>query len=288
MKKLTILLFVLFVTVGCQQQTGSGSIAFSRLTENYWQIWTIRPDGSGSRQLTTSLSDKRYPSWTKDGQKILFCNNNNQAFALELASSEEQHILSHLGMIGSVTESPKAAELLVVRYRTGMKDSSDLWLTSIDGENKRTLTREAGLQYDPTWSPDATEIAYISGQVFKDYELFIMDSDGTNKRRLTNNKALELLPTFSPDGKRIAYVSDITGNYEIWVIDINGRNAKQLTDTVGIDTRPCWSPDGTMILFVSNRSGELQLWIMNDDGSNPKQLTTSAQSIEPTWRTEIH
>lgn len=269
---------------GCRRGTLPGSIAFSRRTGDYWQIWTIHPDGRGGRQITTSPSDKRYPAWTGDGRRLLYRDNNNQAFVLHLATGQEDRILTTLGMIGSLAESPGGDRLLVVRFDATLKDHSNLWLTSMPGQEKRMLTRDAGLQYDPAWSPDGGSIAYISGHGYQTHELYFMDSDGTNKQRLTTNTALELLPAFSPDGNEIAYVSDVTGDFNIWVIDVDGSNARQLTGDDGIDTRPCWSPCGRNILFVSDRSGPLQLWIMNSDGSDPKQLTHGAPSMEPTWR----
>jgi len=261
-------------------------VAFTRLTGDYWQLWVMRPDGTGVKQLTTLLSDKRYPCWTQDGKHLLFRNNNNQAFILDPSTKEEQRILPSLGLIGSVVESPDGAKVLFVRFRTELMDSSALWMTTIDEKERRVLTNEAGLQYDPAWSPDGKRIVYISGHGYQTHELFIMDSDGKNKRQLTDNKALELLPVFSSDGRTIAYVSDITGDYEIWTMDVDGNNQQQLTNSNGIDTRPCWSPDGSRIIFVSNRSGEPQLWIMNRDGSNVRQLTTGQPCMDPAWKRE--
>ena len=282
-----IALFALVVVSGCQvQQPVDGTIAFSRLTGDYWQIWTMQPDGKAAKQITTSPADKRYPAWGKDGQGLLFRTNNNQVFSVSLDAGEENRILATLGLIGRVVPSPDSSKLLLVRLKTQLRDSSALWLTTLEGKDSRILTRDAGLQYDPAWSPDGKRIAYISSHGYRTAELYTIASDGRNKLRLTDNKAIELLPAFAPDGKTIAYVSDVTGDYEIWLMDSNGGNRRQLTDNKGIDTRPYWSPDGNKIMFVSNRSGVLQLWIMNSDGSNPQELTAGAPSMDPTWRRE--
>lgn len=279
-----IALFALTVVAGCQTQRAGGPIAFSRVTGDYWQIWTMQPDGSKTKKVTTSPSDKRYPVWTKDGRELLFRNNNSQVFSVNLDSGEENRILAPLGLSGGAIPSPDGSKFLLVRFRAQLKDSANLWLTTSEGKDSRILTRDPGLQYDPAWSPDSGQIAYISGHGFRTDELYTIDSDGRNKRRLTDNKAIDVLPAFSPDGKTIAYVSDATGNYEIWLMDADGSNRRQLTDSKGIDTRPCWSPDRSKIMFVSNRSGTLQLWIMNSDGSNPRQLTGGAPSMDPAWR----
>ena len=281
-----IALFALVVVSGCQvQQPIDSTIAFSRLTGDYWQIWTMQPDGKAAKQITTSLADKRYPVWAKDGQELLFRTNNNQAFKFNFDTGEENQILLSFGLSG-VVPSPDDSKLLLVRLRTQLRDSTDLWLTTLEGKDSRILTRDVGLQYDPAWSHDGRKIAYILGHGYQTHELYIMDSNGGNKRRLTNNKALEVLPAFSPDGKTLAYASNMTGDFEIWLMDIDSSNLRRLTHSKGIDTRPYWSPDGNKILFVSNRSGQSQIWIMNKDGSNPKQLTVGAPSMDPAWRRE--
>lgn len=283
---ISALLFTLVICGGCQRQESRCAVAFSRLTGDYWQVWSMRADGSAPKQLTTSQSDKRYPAWSGDGMELLFRDNDGHAHIIDVSTFKEQRILESFGQIGSVSASPDGGKLLFVRFRTEVMDSSDLWLTSLNGGDQKILTRQVGLQYAPSWSPDGDKIAYISGHGFETHELFLMESDGKNRKRLTRNKALELLPAFSPDGGEIAYVSDITGNYEIWVMNADGSNPTLLTDSAGIDTRPCWSPDGKRIMFASNRGGNLQLWVMNSDGSNPKQLTRGAASMDPAWRSE--
>ncbi len=280
---IALVAIVMAVTAGCQQSERT-LVAFSHLTGDHWQIWTMYGDGSSAVQLTTTASDKRYPSWSRDGQRLFFRDANNRAFVLNLAGGQEKQILEGFGSIGSISECPDGDRLLVSRIRTGTMDSSDLWLVSIDGQSRTMLTRDPGLQYDPVCSPDGKEIVYISGHGYQTHEMYVIGLQGQNKHALTDNKARELLPAFSPDGNAIAYVSDITGNYDIWLMDSDGRNAVQLTHYPGIDTRPCWSPNGQTIMFVSDRSGGLQLWVMNRDGSKARQITKGAPSMDPAWR----
>ncbi|UCE98680.1 MAG: PD40 domain-containing protein [Planctomycetota bacterium] len=275
---------ILIMAAGCQVPTGT--IVFSRLTGDYWQIWTMQPDGKATKQITTSPSDKRYPIWAEDGKKILFRTNNNKAFIVDVDSREEKKILESFGLIGSLSESPDGSRVVFVRYKDNFKDSSNLWISTPGAKMQKVLTRDTGLQYDPAWSHDGRKIAYVSGHGFQTHELYMVNPDGKNKCKITDNKALEVLPAFSPDGNSIAYVSDITDDFEIWLMDIDGSNTRQITNSSGIDTRPFWSPDGDKIVFVSNRSGQLQLWIMNKDGSSARQLTSGAPSMDPAWKKE--
>lgn len=295
LRKIVLVIFAMAVIVvsGCQQQmTDKPSvqqkkeqIAFSRLTDGYWQLWGVWSDGTGLKQLTYTPSDKRYPVWADNGSKVLFRTNNNMVYSLDINTGQETRMLKSMGLLGGVLPSPVANnQVAFVRYRTDIKDSSDLWTSSLNGENRRIVARSVGLQYDPAWSPDGQKIAYIAGHGYQTHELYVVNSDGTNKQRLTENKALELLPAFSPDGKILAYVSDITDNYEIWFMNHDGSNPRQVTHNPGLDTKPCWSSDGDKIVFVSNRSDQMQLWIMNSDGSELRQITTGAPSMDPALR----
>jgi len=273
-----------FVLAGCQAPNSGNQIAFSRLTDEYWQIWTMQPNGKGLQQHTCSTSDKRYPYWNRDNNKLYYRTNNNEAFILDLISSEENRIFSDLGMIGSIAVSPDGTQLLLVRFRTELRDSTDLWIVSINGKIRKRLTMDAGMQYDPCWSPDGNRIVYVSGTGYQANELYIMDTDGKNKKKLTDDKALELLPSFSPDGNKIAYTSDLSGNYDIWIMNADGTNPKQITHHPGSDTRPIWSQDGSQLVFVSDRGGRQQLWMMNINGNNARQLTFKSPSIDPVWK----
>lgn len=280
---LIISLFVMAIT-GCQIQPSNNPIAFSRVTGDYWQIWTMQPNGNNMQQVTSSAVDKRYPVWLKDDNELLFRTNNYQTFSLDIDNAEEKQICESFGLTSGAVPSPDGSKLLLIRFRTLLKDSGNLWLTEFESEKGKVVTRDIGLQYDPAFSPDGREIAYISSYGYRTGEIYIIDSDGKNKRKLTKNNAIELLPAFSPHSKTLAYVSDVTGDYEIWLMDTDGGNRRRLTDSKGIDTRPCWSPDGKKIMFVSNRSGSLQLWIMNSNGSDAQQLTTGPSSMDPAWR----
>lgn len=52
--------------------SGSSRTAFERYSDEDIDIYTIRPDGSGLRQVTTDAED---PSWSLDGNRIAFDND---------------------------------------------------------------------------------------------------------------------------------------------------------------------------------------------------------------------
>ncbi|QNA99998.1 PD40 domain-containing protein [Massilia sp. Se16.2.3] len=52
------------------------SIAFQNYApEGNFHIWTIRPDGSGARELTSGPFDDREPAWLPDGSGLVFSSD---------------------------------------------------------------------------------------------------------------------------------------------------------------------------------------------------------------------
>ena len=50
-------------------------IAFSRLANGDFDIYTIRPDGTDLKQLTTAPGNDSHPAWSGDGEYILFSSS---------------------------------------------------------------------------------------------------------------------------------------------------------------------------------------------------------------------
>lgn len=161
------------------------------------------------------------------------------------------------------------------------------------------LTRDEGIDSNPSWSPDGRTIAFRSNRSGND-DIWIMDTNGNSKKKLTR-KNRNQTPAWSPDGQYIAFASGILDffssrfvdyedrgmkieEYQIRVVDANGQNEKIIS--VGEqDFSPNWSPDGQKIAFASwQNRGLPRIWIMDMDGQNRTRLTDHYGSeIAPSW-----
>jgi len=258
-------------------------LAYSHLTDQFWQIWSMDLDDKEPRQLTSSPFDKRHPAWLEAGKKIMFRTNNGQLYILDLVTQKEEQILLKFGQVSDPDWSQATKLLTFARFSPNLVDESEIWTIQLDGSEQRVITNLPGLQYHPDFSPDGSKIAYVSGKGPGQHEIWTMDRDGTNPSRLTENPSgYDLFPDWSPDGKKIAFVSDKKGSLDIWVTDEADKTQKQLTDYSGLDTCPAWSPDGRHILFASNQGGDLQIWMVDYLSGKQDQITYGpGESREP-------
>jgi WD40 repeat protein len=108
-----------------------------------------------------------------------------------------------------------------------------------DGSSPIRLTNNLALDYEPSFSPDGSKIAFASTRD-GNFQIYVMNADGSNQINLSNNLASERHPSFSPDGSKIAFVSNRDGNNEIYVMNADGSNQIRLTDNPASDFYPGW------------------------------------------------
>lgn len=122
----------------------------------------------------------------------------------------------------------------------------------------KNLTKNSFEDQDPVWSPDGTQIAFVSNRD-RNSDIYIMDSDGSNQKNLTpKNGKEDLEPAWSPDGTKIAF-SRFEQYYEhykqsgIYTMDADGSSERQITTISGQDRFPVWSKDGRYIYFITSK-----------------------------------
>ena len=134
---------------------------------------------------------------------------------------------------------------------------SEVCLINSDGSGYRRITNNIWTDASPCWSPDGTQILYLSWPDYPDntLDIFLMDSNGTNSAELYDSGYHDA--DCSWVGSKIAF----TRESQIWVMDDNGTNTKQVTDygrageqgNADIpfgDYDPRLNPTGTMICFT--------------------------------------
>ena len=210
------------------------------------EIYVMDADGGNQQRLTENPTDDGAPSWSPDGNQIVFQANrvdfrNYDIFVMDADGGNEQKLTENPNGDEYPSWSPDGNQIAFSSVREG-HFNFDIYVMDADGGNPRRLTKNLKNDLFPSWSPDGNQIAFSSDRKgdFENFDIFVMDADGGNQQRLTENPTDDGAPSWSPNGERIAFRSDRDGNSEIYVMDAAGGNLENLTNNPHADVRPAW------------------------------------------------
>lgn len=228
----------------------NGKIAYVAENQGNY-IWVMNADGSSPVKLPRADGLGDYQPCFGPGGRIAFVGNlvSNDIFVMDadggnrkrLENFSADDIAPSWGDHGKIAFSSDRGTTF--KYNIHIIDHSS------DGEAV-AITKDAGNNYNPCWSPDGKKIVFNSDRDGNN-EIYVMDADGSNVKRLTNNSTADYDPSWGPDG-RIAFVSERGQSPDIFVMNADGTSQKMLTNNKWNDLRPAFGPGGK-ILFQSRR-----------------------------------
>ena len=160
----------------------------------------------------------------------------------------------------------------VTQSGTRSKPQYQLQLADADGKNPQSMLTSPRPILSPAWSPDATQLAYVSFEDRTSSAIYIQNRVTGKRRKVISRKGINGAPSWSPDGSRLAIVLSYQGNPDVYVIDIATTQARQITKNRAIDTEPDWLDNNTLV-FTSDRSGGPQIYKVSASGGRAERMT---------------
>jgi tricorn protease len=111
-------------------------------------------------------------------------------------------------------------ELIAFEY------GGDLWVVSRNGGQARRVTSTQGVELDPFFSPDGSQIAYTS-TVAGNSDVYVVPAAGGDPQRLTFHPTLDRVRGWTPDGRSVVFASTRTSApqqayWRLWSIPVAG------------------------------------------------------------------
>lgn len=147
-----------------------------------------------------------------------------------------------------------------------------LIVTDADGANPQVALASKEPIISPAWSPDGTQLAYVSFEMQKPV-VFVHTLATGRRKALANFKGSNSAPAWSSNGKQLAVVLTKDGGSQIFSMGADGSGLNRLSNTNGINTEPAYSHDGRSIYFTSDRGGGPQIYRMGTNGGDASRVT---------------
>ena len=127
-----------------------------------------------------------------------------------------------------------------IAYVTKRGTQFSLWIADSDGENAQPALNSPEPIISPSWSPNGSELAYVSFETRKPV-VYVHNVASGKRRVVANFKGSNSAPAWSPDGRYLLFSSTREGAPALWIMDELGQKQRPLLRGATGDTSPAWS-----------------------------------------------
>ena len=248
-------------------------------------LFTVRPDGSGLREIINLRARDNNPRFSPDGRWLYFqsdASGANQVFRCREDGSRPDNLTARLGLAKEyygLTPSPDGSRLAVTAHDGQI---ARVLLLNADGSERRFITPEGAHCYMAAFSPDGRALVYAD--VDEGYTLKLLNLQSGRATPLPTGAGCTV-PQFTPDGETLLYLRP--EEEDLYAFDLGEGETRKLTDgdicshfrlsdkdAHGSSDAPAVSPDGRRIAFIGlTMEGIPQVFTMARDGRDRRQLT---------------
>jgi TolB protein len=177
--------------------------------------------------------------------------------------------------------SPDGATLAFAG-RLQPKDDVEIFLLDINSGQRTQLTDNDYYDYLPTWSPDGTQLVYLSRGGTRFSQMTFVNLR-TGDRRPFDAVGTDRL-VWSPDGRFLLFNSAYHSFPSVFRMETETGDVSLLTPGLPNSSDPSWSPDSEQIAFTASENNIMGTYIMDANGLNARRVTPAAMSATwPQW-----
>lgn len=224
-------------------------IAFDSDRDGNLEIYVMDSNGENLVNLTNDPANDWNPDWSPDGSQIAFVSERNNERSIYIMDADG----SNLRLFTNMPESDLAdwsPDGKTIAFTSQANGNFEIYIMNADGSNEPiNLTNNDTQDLVPVWSPDGSQIAWLSGD--EGWDLFVMNSDGSNVRQLTDQGHVFNVK-WSIDGNiYVDWDNNVYGSFNC-LMDPEGEIlATGFGKGDGLQYFPYWTLEGDMVELAS-------------------------------------
>jgi tricorn protease len=150
----------------------------------------------------------------------------------------------------------------VSRELVAFEYGGDLWVVSRNGGQARRVTSTQGIELDPFFSPDGSQIAYTS-TVAGNTDVYVVPAAGGDPKRLTYHPNLDRVRGWTPDGRSVVFASVRTSApqqayWRLWTISVDGGFPEPMPMPRAFSV--AYAPDGKRVAYEEITTAFIPPW----------------------------
>jgi dipeptidyl aminopeptidase/acylaminoacyl peptidase len=276
---------------------GNGLIAFVADTDSGAQLFTVRANGHGLRQLTHLEGGVSAPDWSPDGRWILYEYDlpDDQGSSLEVVRADGSHrrtLAEEPGVsLGAASYTPTGQRIVFARFDPAA-NVSGIWSLELSGGQRHEITAQSGPgMAAPKVSPNGHTLSFMISEETTGNGLYACALSHCHPHEVVpEDRDLVDKNDWSADGRLLAS-SDGHDHFEpgvsenIFTIRSDGRSQRYLTHFTGGDLNAVmgsYSPDGQWIAYRFESHGQFGLYIMDRSGHR-RQPVLALSDLKPRY-----
>lgn len=262
-------------------------IFFNSDGDGNWDIWAVRPDGSGLRRLTRTPWDERDLAASADGRRLAYASGDGFVKVMDPFASRIVDSFATDARFNNASQPAFIDSSLLFSHIIDKAHDLSRISRYKGGVISDAVTQKGSLFYPaPLRGRNAFLYAYhlCSGPCGAFVtELWLHDLDARKSRQVTLLGSHIQRPA-ALDSDRVAFASDQEGVMRICLLSLASGKVETLTRGEGSNQEPAAAPDGSQLAYIHRSGGKSSIRIRTlATGSETEIRPASGNLLHLTW-----